>query len=183
VAKKRKSWRSNKPAQPPDLILPPDIRAALGWPPDPRWLRAADRESKKCRERFERGDKLAPFDAIALWSIFFPAWAKDAFFKAWFAYRSYEAVTLDQAFGVERPKGQHIKKAREREVLRWQILFRVYDLHHRKNAPLDAVTFASVGDELGIAGSTVAKIFGEPASDELRELVRTLHFSDYSEND
>jgi hypothetical protein len=182
VTKKQKRWKPNKPAKPPKLALPPDIRSALGLPPDPSWLRAANRQSKEYRERFGHGDKSALFDAIGLWSAFFPAWAKEAFLSGWFAYRSYEVETLDQAFGITRRKGQHTKQAREREVLRWQILFRVYELY-RTGKRLDGETFATVGDELGIAGSTVAKIFGEPESDELRELLRNLQISNYSEND
>jgi hypothetical protein len=171
---KRRRWKTEKPATPPQLVLPQHLRAALGWPVDPDWPAAANRALELCHERYDHGDKGALLDAVEiLLNGGSPPWVREAFAAAWSNYRQYEAVTLDEAFGVERPKGSHPKRARERETLRPQIMLRVYELH-RQGAPLDLRTFAQVGEELGIDAKTVARIFGEPESDALRELLRKL---------
>jgi hypothetical protein len=140
---------------------------------------------KRCHERFDQGDKLAVLDAIDLCGRagLLPLWVRNAFCNAFSAYQRYEAATLDQAFGVERPKGEHFNKRRERERLREQILFRVYYLHYQEAAPLDMETFARVGKELNKSTSYVSKVFSEPESDALRELLRHLTVSDYSKTD
>jgi hypothetical protein len=181
--KKRRRWKPVEPKKSPKWIWPPEIRSALGQPPDPRWLHGIDQLLQHYHKRYDPGDKLALFQALDIYALFFPAWARTAFRTGWSRYRGYEAATLDDAFGVKRRKGQHLDKARERERLRELILFRVYCLYYQENAPLDGETFAKVGRELGINGSTVAQIFGEPASDALRELLRNLRVSYYSEND
>jgi hypothetical protein len=140
---------------------------------------------KGCHERFDQGDNRAVLDAVELCGQagLLPLWVRNAFSEAWSAYRHYKAATLDQAFGVERLKGEHIDTRREREELREQILFRVYELCYQEGAKLDASTFARVGDELGKSATYVQGVFSEPESDELREILRNLRVSRYSEKD
>ena len=180
---KRRRWKLVRHDRPPELILPPPLRAALGLRQklDPCWFEAADRALAQCHARYDGGDKSALLDAVDVLAVYFPSWAQEAFAKAWSDYRQHAAATLDEAFGIERPKGQHQKEARAREVLRGSILFRVYYLHYRERKPLDAETFAQVASELGISPGQVVRIFRERASDGLRELLRNLQISDMSE--
>lgn len=173
---KRRRWRTSRPKPPPELILPPHLRSALGLSFDRGWFDAADRALMWCHKRYDGGDRSALLDAIDVLSVFFPAWVREGFAKAWAQYRQHNVKTLDQAFGIKRPKGQHLKAARAREVLRPQIVFSVYCLH-AKGAPLDQGIFEQVGRELGISGGEVSRIFSEPESDGLRELVRNLQIS------
>jgi hypothetical protein len=175
VAKKRRRWKPNTTGNRPELILPPD----------PRFFHASDLLLKRYHERFDRGDKLALLAAVDLCGRagLLPLWARNAFADAWSAYRRYQVPTLDQAFGVERPKGKHFDTRSERERLRELILFRVYYLHYQEAAPLDMETFARVGKEIKKSPSYVSKVFSEPESDALRELLRNLTVSDYSETD
>ena len=177
---KRRRWKTVRSGRRPELLLPPHIRVAMGWRPDPRWLAAAEQALVECHKRYDQGDKSAALDAIEILSnVFFPPWLREVYAAAWAARRQHSVETLDQAFGIARPKGQHRKKARTRELLRWQIMFRVYYLHKQGDgAPLDNELFAAVGREYGTSGGQVAKIFGEPESDELRELLRNLRISD-----
>jgi hypothetical protein len=172
---KQRRWKIVPHSRPPEVILPPQLRTAMGWPVDPRWFAAADQALIQCHERYDAGDKSALLDAVEILSVFFPPWAREAYGSAWAAYRQYAVATLDQAFGVERSGGKHLAKARTREMLRWQIMFRVYCLH-RQGAPLDDATFTAVAGELNIGLSTVRRIFSEPESDELRELLRNQPF-------
>jgi hypothetical protein len=177
---KRRRWKARRPNPKPEVILPPSLWSALGLPIDRRWFAAADQVLVELHRRYDDGDRSALLDAIDVLSGFFvPAWVREGFHEAWTQYRQYKVATLDQAFGVARPEGQHLKKARKRELLRWQIMFRVYHLHKQGDgAPLDNELFAAVGRELRTSGGQVAKIFGEPESDELRELLRNLRISD-----
>src|SRR5262249_35006551 len=170
--KKRRRWKPAQPSKKPELLLPPHE----GWV-DRDWFAAADRELVKLHERYNHGDNRAVLEAIDILSAAFPDWLRQAYFVAWGRYCRYEVDTLDQAFGVERPKGQHIEDARKREELRKPILFRVYYLHYCENKPLDAGTFAQVADELGVSTGLVTQIFGSAESDELREILRNLRIS------
>jgi len=123
------------------------------------------------------GDRKALLDAIVVLGVFLPVWVREGFFEAWEKYRQYKVKTFDEAIGVKRVKGQHLEAARTREVLRPQIIFEVYYLH-AKGAPLDQGTFEKVGRDLGISGGEASRIFSEPESDDLREIVRNLRISD-----
>jgi AraC-like DNA-binding protein len=175
MAKKRRRWAPNSTGERPELILPPD----------PRFFRATDLLLKRYHERFDHGDKLALLDAVDLCGRagLLPLWVRNAFADAWPAYRTYQAPTLDQAFGVERPTGGHFDKRRERERLRALILFRVYSLHYQEAAPFDMGTFARVAKEIKKSPSYVLDIFSEAESDALRELLRNWPVSEYSETD
>jgi hypothetical protein len=174
---KRRRWAPIRQHNtPPELNLPPHPRSSGAWFVDPHWFKAADRELVRCHERFDRGDRTAVLDALLILAATFPAWLRGATISALMAYRQYTAKTLDEAFGVKRLKGQHHESARNREVLRPQIIFDVYCLH-AKGAPLDQAIFEEVGRNLGISGGEASKIFSEPESDELRELVRNLQIS------
>jgi hypothetical protein len=174
VAKKRR-WKSHSTGERPELILPPD----------PRFFRATDLLLKRYHESFDRGDKLALLEAIDLCGRagLLPLWVGNAFAAALSAYRRYQAPTLDQAFGVERPTGEHFEKRRERERLREWILLRVYSLHYQEAAPFDMGTFARVAKEIKKSPSYVLDIFSEPESDALREPLRNVTVSEYSETD
>jgi hypothetical protein len=175
---KRRRWRTARPNPPPELILPPVLRAALGLKPAHRhWFVATDRALAALHRRHDAGDRSALLDAIEVLSHNFPVWVRDGFLAAWWRYCRYDVATLDEAFGVERRKGQHLAPAQKRELLRPQVILEVY-CRHAKGEPLDQGTFDRVGDELNISGSEVAKIFSEPESDGLRELVRNLQISD-----
>jgi hypothetical protein len=168
VDKKKRSWKSKVSEQPPELVLPPAVRAAGGKPPDPAWYQSANQRARECRERYESGDKVALFDAMEIWVEFFPPWGRNAFRDAWRAYREGQVKTLEQAFGIKWSQA-----ARKREYLRERVLFRVYELH-REGRPIDRGLFSKVGAEIGCSGSTVDRIFSESASDELREVLRRL---------
>jgi len=174
---KRRRWAPiRQHSSPPELALPPYPRPDGTWFIDPRWFKAADQGLVRCHERFDRGDKIAVLDALLIIAATFPVWLRTAVISALMAYRQCAVRTLDEAFEVERPKGQHHKSARDREVLRPQIIFDVY-CRHAKGAPLDQAMFEEVGRNLGISGGEASKIFGEPESDELREIVRNLQIS------
>jgi hypothetical protein len=171
---KRRIWKTIKPEKPPRLLLSPAHRKALGWAPDPDWYPSLDQSLEKCRARHGSGDPYAALDAIEFLAMtYFPDWLREFYVERWHAYRSHRAGTLDKAFGIKRRK--QLKGAAAREQLREQIVFRVYDLH-REGKPIDNQMFAAVGAEVGRSGATVAKIFGEPKSDELRELLRRVPF-------
>src|SRR5262249_39191922 len=156
-----------------------NLRSALGWPAAPRrWLDVSNQALGCHRKRHEAGERGALWDAIdILATIFFPAWVQDGYseFRTYCHLRNLEALL--QALGLERLKGKHHDRAQRREELRQEIVFRVYQLHATEDAPFDRETFVKVGDELGISGGEVEKIFGEPASKALREILRNLRIS------
>jgi hypothetical protein len=116
---KRRRWRTRRPNPPPKLILPPQLRSKRNPRADRDYFDAVDRELLELHKRYDDGDRSALLDAIYVLGVFFPAWVREGFAEAWLMrYRQYKVKTLDEAFGIKRPQGQHLKAARDREVLR-----------------------------------------------------------------
>jgi hypothetical protein len=174
---KRQRWTKVQHETKPVLLLPP---TEAGAPVLPAWRAAADQQLVECRQRYNAGDKYAILDALYIRVHDFPEqWLRDAVMNALDAHYQYAAETLDQAFGIKRPKGKGFAAARRDALLREPILFRVYELH-RQGMPLDGRLFAEVGSELGISGIKVRRIFSELRSKELREMLRRQPISECS---
>jgi hypothetical protein len=183
---KRRRWAPiRQHTRPPEWILPPQFWSALGATfVDERWCEAAAQALARLKARHDAGDGRALFEALDLNTSIMVPWIAEAYAKGWGRYLRHEAKTLDEAFGVERPKGQHFEAARKRERLRPQIILGVYALHaNGKGMPLDGAIFETIGREAGISGREASEIFGEPESDELRELARNLRISNMFEID
>src|SRR5262249_43895451 len=120
---KRRRWKPTRSNPPPEWILPPQLWAALGASfVDERWCEAAARKLAQLKARYDAGDGSALFEALDLNTSIMVPWVAEAYAKGWGRYLRYETKTLDEAFGVERPKKQHIEAARKRELLRPQII-------------------------------------------------------------
>jgi hypothetical protein len=157
------------------VSLPPRIQEALGRPSfDPHWLAAVDQALQRFHERYDRGDKTALLEAVELYLVAFGAdWVVEAFMESWSQYLRGDVATLGEAFGVVRPKKTQLEKVRADERARPLIVFRAYELYGQ-GMPFDKDMWETVGEELGIHHSKVERIFGEPASEDLRELLRRL---------
>jgi hypothetical protein len=157
------------------VALSPQIREALGASPfDPHWLAAAVQALQRCHERYDRGEKIALMEAVELYLVAFAAdWAREAFMESWSRYLDGDAANLDEAFGISRRKRTQIDKIRVDERVRPLIVARAYELHGQ-GMPFDKDMWETIGRELKIHHSKVERIFGEPASKDLRELLRRL---------
>jgi hypothetical protein len=89
--------------------------------------------------------------------------------------RPFRAGTLDEAFGVTRPKGKHTGKRATRERLRPRVVLCVLKLH--EEMPLDEALFERVGAKLEISGSLARTIYYEPATGPWRKLLRNFEIS------
>lgn len=86
------------------------------------------------RKAYEAGNRIALFHAISTClahEVRAPKWVYDAFHVAVFGWALAEFRTLDQAFGVTRPKGWSQKRARKDAMGFW-IWSRVND-YRREN--------------------------------------------------
>jgi hypothetical protein len=86
--------------------------------------------------------------------------------RPWMLKGLWDAVTAlndgadpNEAFGFVPPKGKHVEHNRKKRRNVPPIMFRIYDLHHRKGKPLDEGTFATVGSEFGYSYKTIKRIF------------------------
>jgi hypothetical protein len=134
----------------------------------------------KCGQRYNAGDKYAVLDALFIKAHDFPErWLRGALLNALEAHRLYLDETLDQAFGIKRPTGKSLTKARRDAQVRDPVLFRYYDLHG-KGAALDGALLAKVGAEFNMSASTVRRILNHPESRERREMLKRLPISECS---
>jgi hypothetical protein len=122
---------------------------------------------EKCRERFEAGDGKALLDAIdmsARSGTALPMWAVDAWCSRYLEWSTFNAASLDDAFGVKRPKGLHVgeRAARERQKLRvvYQARLLRQQAHERgEKLPIDEVLFARIGKILKIPPGRARDIY------------------------
>lgn len=103
--------------------------------------------------KFRRGERAALLEAVeyCVWTrIPIPEWARREYLRAFDAWKSYECRTLDEAFGVDRPKNLNLagqRSRRKKQLLAW---LRVSDL---KNSMPLIEAFAKAAEELDISDS------------------------------
>ena len=123
----------------------------------------AARLDQHCK-RFLAGESVALLDVIEICATFrvpLPRWAADEFVKRFLSWADFSVPTLDEAFGVKRPKGMHLKARRHRELLRYGIL-REVDRLRKQGTPLDDGLFEEVANLIGgVSAKTVCKIYYE----------------------
>jgi hypothetical protein len=133
---------------------------------------------EKCRKQFEEGEAAALLDAVdycARSAMPLPLWAAQAFCDRYISWVQFRAGTLDEAFGVTRPKGKHTGKRATRERLRPRVVLCVLKLD--EEMPLDEALFERVGAKLEISGSLARTIYYEPATGPWRKLLRNFEIS------
>jgi hypothetical protein len=129
------------------------------------------------RRRYQKGDHMALLDAHYLWLSTFcgpPAWLADGVVEALRKWFAHEAPTLDAAFGVRRTTKAQSKARREREEVRFRVMVRIAQL--AQGGSIDGRLFAIVGDEIGRSEKTVSRIFYDPDSTVMWELVKNFKF-------
>jgi hypothetical protein len=137
-------------------------------------------------KQFQAGDNQALLNFI-IWQLsrgkLPPPEALTEFIARYNRWRLGDVRTLDEAFGVQRHKGKHLRVRRlggnrsgmraSREQYRRHIVVRVYELHFDEGLPIDKGLFEIVAKELGLARSTAEEIFYEPASRAWRQVAAT----------
>jgi hypothetical protein len=127
-------------------------------------------------KRFEEGDT-----SHLLWGIDLclrtgraaPELFATEFCNRFVRWATHQVQTLDEAFGVQRPAGQHFQELKKRYGLRPSILLRVLHVQRTKNLPIDDEIFAIVGKQLGVKTRYVRDIWYDKESKALRALFRT----------
>jgi hypothetical protein len=131
-----------------------------------------------CRKQHAGGNPLMlliAVDACLRTGRKVPRWAAQEFsdrIENWFRA---QVKTLDEAFGVQRPPGEHSAGRKKRELLRPYIVLRVLALNTFQGVPIDDGMFERVARELKVsglkvAGSYVKKVYYQRDSHALRAL-------------
>jgi hypothetical protein len=125
--------------------------------------------------QFQAGDDRALLDLI-VWSLdtgrLPPRKARDVFGARYGLWRSDKARTLDQAYRVERRKGEHVGHMLSDTDLCRYIAPRMVELR-RESRPVDRHLYETVGREIGVGRSTVERIINikkTPQYDTWRKL-------------
>ena len=117
---------------------------------------------EQLRCKYEAGDARALLEAIDFCvraGMPAPVWLAEAWCAQYEEWVMFRAKTLDEAFGVSRPKGMHIDQAALRQRLKARVVLEVLRLHREKHLPIDQDLFTLVGKMLGIEGGLVNKIY------------------------
>jgi hypothetical protein len=122
------------------------------------------------RRRFEAGNADALLDAIAYCGereVVQPDWVVKAFRERWNKWLGFEVRTLDQAFGLSRPKGKKLAWLRKVHRFAKEVLLDIADAaaHGR---PINFDLFEEIGERLGeryglsgFGATTVDKLYRE----------------------
>jgi hypothetical protein len=124
------------------------------------------------RRRYADGDNLALLEAAdhchstgrAL-----PADLATAHCTRFGSWRRDQVRTLDEAFGVERPKGQHFDELKKRSCDRMDVLNCAMRLRQTKNLPVGGEMFMAIAEELGLTERYVRERFYDEEIGPLRQ--------------
>lgn len=144
----------------------------------PRSKRARPRKLSEalvewCRKQYAGGNSLMlliAVDACLRTGSKVPPWAAQKFCDQIDEWLRAQAKTLDEAFGVQRPAGQHFDRRKQREALRPYIVLRVLDLNKLQGVPIGDGLFEQVARELNVSASYVREVHYENDSRTLRAL-------------
>jgi hypothetical protein len=138
--------------------------------------RIEDAILKQLEERVKQGDGRALLEAI---DHFMRSGRVPLFFAHKWCDRTdpwfrNQIETLDEALGVQRPKGKHFDELKKRSGLRPSIILRV--LHVKRphpELPIGDEIFAIVANQLGLTTRYVRDTWYDKESKFLRALMRT----------
>jgi hypothetical protein len=116
---------------------------------------------------FNAGDKNALFQAIrecGRQNIPMPEWTVNAFFAATNRWYRMDVKTLDDAFGIEWPKGKRFDAAKRNQNLSYAVYRRCFELSNPELPPetrrrRDNQLFEDVGKEFGIGKTLASRYF------------------------
>ena len=114
-------------------------------------------------KHFRAGEAEALLDALELCAAYrvpLPEWAANEFLERFYAWAEFRTATLDEAFGVARPKGTQLKARRLREALRFYVLREVRRLRN-EGMPMSDEIFETVAAAVGISKKRASKIYYE----------------------
>ncbi len=114
---------------------------------------------------YEAGRNVNLFAALRLCACHdlpMPDWVADAYVRGYQRWNSYDAPSLDEAFGVKAPKGSHIARLRKHSKLRLIVPLKVRELQ-RQGRAIDESLFRDVGLALNVSGSTARDAYYKSA--------------------
>ncbi|WP_242163382.1 hypothetical protein [Lysobacter sp. M15] len=138
----------------------------------------------RLRDRVERGDGDAVLEAMSLAAtlrLVMPVWLASAVTGAVAAYRNHDVKTLDDAFGVQRQKGQQLPAAQSEGQNALYVIAEVLRLH-ALGKPIDAGTFEEAGATCGVGKTTAEKWFYKHKNDRADVYLVAMQMADVSEN-
>ena len=118
-------------------------------------------QAEELRPLVESGDAGALLHALYFAShddVPMPDWLGARLGRALNAYNGHEARTLDDAFGISRPKGYHARANRERWLKGPLIVSDAMTLH-ASGVPLGVAMFDALGDLHGISKTRASEYF------------------------
>jgi hypothetical protein len=89
-------------------------------------------------------------------------WLADEVAAAAGRWIEYDARTLNEAFGIDRPKGFSLPAARKKFVLLRRVFRRVIEAQANAT-PIDDGLFEQIGEDIGIGKTTVKEYWREAA--------------------
>lgn len=140
----------------PEWTAEQALEAGADGPKSPfhRW--AAWHLMDEHRVAYETGRNIPLFVALRLCACHglpMPDWVAEAYLRGHNRWNSFDAPSLDEAFGVQLPKGSHISRLRKESKLRIAVPLKVRELQQQGRA-LDESLFRDVGLALNVSGST-----------------------------
>lgn len=136
--------------------LPPEVSAA---------------ELDDLRKKFENGHRAALISAMcwcAMQQIAMPEWVAAAFLRATREWYGCRVRSLDEAFGVQLPKGTQLAALRKKRDLQHGVHADISSLH-KAGRPINKTLFREVGARYGI-GATLCEEYYRSAHAKMQTL-------------
>lgn len=131
----------------------------------------------------ESGSGEALLEAISLAATLhlpMPTWLAGATTSAIASYRNWNARTLDEAFGVQRPKGQRQDAVLSENANALYVIAEVFRLR-AQGEPIDAGTFEKAGRTCGVEKTTAEKWFYKHKKDHTDTYLVAMQMAGFNE--
>ncbi|MBR1149351.1 hypothetical protein [Bradyrhizobium sp. JYMT SZCCT0428] len=113
---------------------------------------------------FKEGKRISLFAAInhcAVHGLKLPQWAARAFITGYKRIRSFDAASLDDAFGKPHPDGIHIDRAAFKKSIQLDVYVTIRHLNEKRDRTIDDVLFEEVGKKFGIGRTVCKELYSE----------------------
>lgn len=117
------------------------------------------------KDQILKGDGAELIDTVMTWCLVesvqspMPQWLRLALYARFDAYLTYRAKTLDEAFGVSRPKGRHADAARQEQAIASRFFSALFNLASAGIEVDNDAAKEEVGNLFSIGSTTARKYY------------------------
>lgn len=143
--------------------------------PYARWSywRLVEIDARACYESGDRAALIFAIECCATFELPLPGWTSPLVVDACRAWRRFEARTLDEAFGVERPSGFRLVEAGAKASLAFEV-FQLLWAAKKNGDAIDQDLFEEIAEKLNVSASSAKRAYYSEQNSLFRKFVNQL---------